>query len=62
MTTPAHCIQLRVSPKRMMENSTTNMGREPLSRLTVVSGRSFSPTIPEIQDAVTSTALKASRR
>ena len=57
MATPSHCRGLRRSPKRMMEKMTTNIGREALMVLTVVSGRCFIAISPDTQEAETSTAL-----
>ena len=62
MAIPSHCIQLSLSPKRIIENSTTNTGREPLMVLTVVRGRRLRPSMPDTQEAVTKTALRASLR
>ena len=56
--TPPHCHRLRLSPKRMMEKITTKKGLEAFRVLTVVRGRSLSPTIPLIQEIVTRMALK----
>ena len=61
-TTPSQCQRLSLSPKRIIEKSTTNIGLEALKVLTVVIGRSLSASIPESQVMHTITAFTAMRR